>query len=38
VSEDGALAGLSAAACGGVGGFCGSSAIYTHSSAPFCQA
>src|SRR5581483_6347057 len=31
-------AGLSAAASGGVGGFCASSAIYTHSRAPFCQA
>jgi hypothetical protein len=29
---------LSPAASGGLGGFCGSSAIYTHSRAPFCQA
>ena len=32
------LAGLSAAATGGVSGFSGSSATYAHSSAPFCQA
>jgi hypothetical protein len=37
-SAGASLAGLSAAACGDVGGFCGSSAIYTQSRAPFCHA